>query len=440
MCTQELRKPVTDVVGELLRLSRRPDSVPSPRAQLLMAACGLRLDGLDTLLMLLPLTAVVRYIEWFDTSARIIHMRRTQKEGMDPAAMCGGPVNASMAARFKDHLKAHPRHLGMYAIMAHSGALQVAVFGDDGCAPAYAGLPGLLLATVQTEYGGVLPHSLWLTARMACGAASRMDSFAAFVEAQSYRAVMRLCLLPMALASDSPELLLLEALRSVASCCSSTPEIAPLVLEDLAGPCRELLPHLSSIFRQLIKGARTGRPVEPAVVRAGSSFCTLLHINRTHEEMPTEWRRALGKIAGLNEDAVCALKAQAHHTMEALRGSLGLWGLLRDLHEAMAEAAAAGHTGCVTGKTAFSTGLLGLGTILGAVPMQEDGGLMELFVKERVLMENRTEADAEAQFQQQLEANSKRLERMFCQVSAVVCVVYAVLYGTGVVWGKGRVW
>ena len=56
--------------------------------------------------------------------------------------------------------------------------------------------------------------------------------------------------------------------------------------------------------------------------------------------MLLQWSLALMAHQGLDKVAVLGLKAHAHRVMEVVRGSLGLWGVLTDLHQAMTEVAA----------------------------------------------------------------------------------------------------
>ena len=170
--------------GELLRLSRRPDQVPSARAQVLMAACGLRLRTADTLLMLLPLTRVPSYGGWFRRSVYMLNMKPVPRMNV-PAA---SPPRLSPASR-PAYLKANPSHLGLHNIMDDLDALKDSVFDDLSCAAVLAALPKTLLAAVREQHGGVLTSSLWDVARMACLAASGTpeDASGVFVEAETWR-------------------------------------------------------------------------------------------------------------------------------------------------------------------------------------------------------------------------------------------------------------
>ena len=324
--TQVLHRPLSDVTNELLRLSQRPDQVPSARVQLLMAACGLRLLTANMLLKLLPLTGVPSYVAWFrraahmligviiprsSTAQEVARLHRVKEERLR--------LTPSLVAGFKIYLRAHPDHLGLYAIMDCIAALRDAVFADVGCAVALAALPETLFATVRDQHGGVLTPSLWDVAMVACITAAGTPQAVAhlFTNDRAWRPLLRICLLQVGLPSLRPELLFLHALPGIAVSCHSRQAITPYLLHDLiAGPYKDLVPHLEMCFKRLLKGARAERRVEPVHINACISFCNVLNVCENLE--------------GVNGAVDPWLQCLATGSMEEVRGS-ALGALLREV-------------------------------------------------------------------------------------------------------------
>ena len=328
-----------------------------------MAACGLRLASADTLLMLLPLTSVPLYLDWLQISGHMLNIK-CMRENNVPVEQMQLRLNPSLVAGFKTYLKANPGHLGLYVIMANYRVLQSDVFEDAGCAPALAALPNTLLATVQGQYGGVLTAGLYDVARMACRAAGGAPGAVAHVFVETWRDILRICLLPAAIAI-SPERFFLFSLNGLSNSCRCRWAITPYLLQELTGPCKDLLQHLAKCARRLLKDARAGRPTEPVIVTSCASFCSIIEI--------CEFVQEGGSNDGTDSQQ---LQRLARESLQAVRAS-SLGEVLEELRKAVAQ---------LTTTTTMATA--GSGSL--------------------------TETDKAAR---QAQADLKRLSRLYCQVS-----------------------
>ena len=408
---------MSDVLVELLRLSRCPDQVPSPRVQLLMVAAKDRLTSMDTLLMLLPLTAVSSYVWWFRRAA--IRVAFESKEarsqiarGVRPVNASGDPLSPSLVSGFKAYLAAHPDQLGPYALLANSDRLQDAVCSDAGCSAPLAALPTVLLTEVCSRHSGVLPHSLYDVACMACGAASMMPAsiksvkqLTALMLAIGWSDILRICCLPMEPTCGGSEKLFHQALASMSLCCNpACCTLIPGLLLDLTGPYKTLLPLLRSLFSRLWKGAKAGSAIfDPAVTIASRSFVFLLSSCNNLEVMPTAVRRNLAEDYGFSDEAIRGFQSTAHEGLEALRRSC-VWGVLEKLHEELSHAAA---------SLTLAFGLIGLGSVLGVEPPVVGNAFTTK--AEEVVQAVTDDTDEETAREQRL-AWDRSKERMFLQV------------------------
>ena len=407
---------MSDVLGELLRLSRCPDQVPSPRVQLLMVAAKDRLTSMDTLLMLLPLTAVPSYMWWLrraSSSVAMRSMKAQRRRGCAAVDASGEPLNHSLVSAFKAYLVANPGQLGPYVLLGNSLCLEAEVYSDISCLPALAALPKALLTEVCTRHGGVLSLNLYSVACVACRTARMLptdcnsgQALASFMFAIDWLGILRVCCLTMDPACGGSEALFLEALCSM-SLCSSPPccTMTPGLLQQMTGPCKAVLPLLRRLFKRFLKGvaARTATYV-PTDFQAGRSFVAMLSTCKNFEVMPAAWRRGLSEDYSFSDEAIRGFQSDAHEGMEALRSS-NVWGVLEKLQEELTHASA---------DLTLAFGLVGLGSALGVEPpLDSDDFIAKVTASMQAdsSVDNRVANDEKRQL-----AYTKGRDRLFLQV------------------------